>query len=809
MFMLKLQRHTKHQESSNTKTKSSANSEKQDLLLRNQVYQGRLLASFQDDAKYEHGGQDTRSQGKNDTVWNEKASNVFRKEREQYVEIQDLKAQLQDKNIAISELKKLIKKGKGKSVDTKFYRQPVVRQPNAQRILKPLVLGKPTPFLNSLERIYFSKTKSVPKANVSEGLSKPVTAQTLSQTARQADSLYTSVNDRYADGMHAVPPPMTGNYMPSGPDVEIDYSKFTYGPKQASVDESDSKPSEYASCESDSSIETNTSMPEPVETALKVVCEPKVWTDAPIIEGYESDSDNDSVSNVQEDIEKPSFAFTDYVKHVKTSRENVKETCTPNHSPKVEKQDRNGNTRKGLGYAFTRKACFVVALAAIKKVNDVVKLRALVDGKWVVVTEDFIRQALHLGDADGVECSPNEEIFTELARIVRRGLRGTNSVVQWHLLSSVLLQVEISTSLTKMEEDDVEVPAAPTLPSPLNAPSPPPQDPITTPPQAQLAPLSPPPHEQPTETSASSMTLLNTLVETCATLSQKVAQLEQDKISQAMEILKLKKRVKKLENKKRSKSSGCIQTWGKIEATYADEDITLVDAKTQVDMDAELQGRIDDVGVAATNEVNAVEPIVFDDEEENIDWNVVAEQIQKKHLVNIRKYRSLKRKLVSIAQARKNMIIYLKNMAGYKMEHFRGAESTQDTPTNDPKEISEEDVQNMLEIVSVSEFKVEALQVKYPLIDWEIHSEGSRSYWKIIRVGGITEAYQSFKDMLKGFDREDLDALWRLVKEKFSSAVPSVDMEKALWVKVKRLFEPDANDVLWKLQRYMLLEIRK
>nr|GEW87785.1 hypothetical protein [Tanacetum cinerariifolium] len=68
---------------------------------------------------------------KNDTVCNEKASNVFRKEREQYFKIQDLKAKLQDKNIAISEFKKLIEKGKGKSVDTKFDRPSVVRQPNA------------------------------------------------------------------------------------------------------------------------------------------------------------------------------------------------------------------------------------------------------------------------------------------------------------------------------------------------------------------------------------------------------------------------------------------------------------------------------------------------------------------------------------------------------------------------------------------------------------------------------------------------------------------------------------------------------
>nr|GEX65061.1 retrovirus-related Pol polyprotein from transposon TNT 1-94 [Tanacetum cinerariifolium] len=98
------------------------------------------------------------------------SSNVFRKEREQYFKIQDLKAQLQDKNITISELKKLIEKGKGKSMDAKFDRPSVVRQPNAQRISKPSVLVKPAPFSNSLERIYFPKTKSVPKANVLEGV---------------------------------------------------------------------------------------------------------------------------------------------------------------------------------------------------------------------------------------------------------------------------------------------------------------------------------------------------------------------------------------------------------------------------------------------------------------------------------------------------------------------------------------------------------------------------------------------------------------------------------------------------------------
>ncbi|GJR96400.1 retrovirus-related pol polyprotein from transposon TNT 1-94 [Tanacetum coccineum] len=125
-------------------------------------------------------------QNKSDRVCKEKASNVFLKEREQYFEIKDLKAQLQDKNIAISELKKLINKCKGKSIETKFDKPYVGQQPNAQRIPKLSVLGKPAPFSDSLERKSFSKTKSVPKTNVSESLSKPDTTQILPQTARQA-----------------------------------------------------------------------------------------------------------------------------------------------------------------------------------------------------------------------------------------------------------------------------------------------------------------------------------------------------------------------------------------------------------------------------------------------------------------------------------------------------------------------------------------------------------------------------------------------------------------------------------------------
>nr|GEX85751.1 hypothetical protein [Tanacetum cinerariifolium] len=65
------------------KTKTSANSGIQDLPLRYQVYQGRLLASFLADAKYEHVGQDTRSQGGKDL-------------KEKYLKISDQKTKSKD-----------------------------------------------------------------------------------------------------------------------------------------------------------------------------------------------------------------------------------------------------------------------------------------------------------------------------------------------------------------------------------------------------------------------------------------------------------------------------------------------------------------------------------------------------------------------------------------------------------------------------------------------------------------------------------------------------------------------------------------
>ncbi|GJR09066.1 hypothetical protein Tco_0791718 [Tanacetum coccineum] len=115
-----------------------------------------------------------QEQMKNDTVCKEKESTVFLKEHEQYFEIQYLKAQLQDKNIAISELKKVIEKIKEKSVDTNFEKQsilgklplqpirnqPVVRQPIAKSsFAKPYDVNAPGPSRNSPKHVSFQSPR--------------------------------------------------------------------------------------------------------------------------------------------------------------------------------------------------------------------------------------------------------------------------------------------------------------------------------------------------------------------------------------------------------------------------------------------------------------------------------------------------------------------------------------------------------------------------------------------------------------------------------------------------------------------------
>nr|GFD20647.1 hypothetical protein [Tanacetum cinerariifolium] len=58
----------------------------------------------------------------------------------------------------------------------------------------------------------------------------------------------------------------------------------------------------------------------------------------------------------------------------------------------------------------------------------------------------------------------------------------------------------------------------------------------------------------------------------------------------------------------------------------------------------------------------------------NINWDDVIEQVKRKEKEDnsVLRYQALKRKPQTEAHARKNTMLYLKNMAGFKMDFFKG-----------------------------------------------------------------------------------------------------------------------------------------
>nr|GFB88306.1 hypothetical protein [Tanacetum cinerariifolium] len=74
--------------------------------------------------------------------------------------------------------------------------------------------------------------------------------------------------------------------------------------------------------------------------------------------------------------------------------------------------------------------------------------------------------------------------------------------------------------------------------------------------------------------------------------------------------------------------------------------------------------------------------------------------------------------------------------------------------------------------------------------------------YKIIRADDTHEFYISFTTLLKNFDREDLETLWRIVKDRFSTSKPTNFLDEYLLLTLKTMFEEsDRQDAIWRNQK--------
>nr|GEX46535.1 hypothetical protein [Tanacetum cinerariifolium] len=485
---------------------------------------------------------------------------------------------------------------------------------------------------------------------------------------------------------------------------------------------------------------------------------------------------------------------------------------------------------------------------AVKTVNDVIRLQALVDKKNVVVTEATIREALRLDDAEGVECLPNEEIFAELAKM---GYEKPSTKLtfykalfssQWKFLIHTILQCmsskrtpwnefsssmasaviclssgDLSTHTTKYTspaltqkvfanmrrvgkgfsgvetplfvgmlveqqfdkegdaklhgkevnagdtaEEDVtvahgEVPIAdeePSIPSP-------------TPPQ--------PSHDIPSNSQGRMITEVDANADVVLEDDKEIA-------NEAKEVAEDAKLITEVVT---AVSETITAAEGQVPA------VTLIAAPTRV--------------AVAPSRRRKGEAKLY----KNIDYDKVIDHVNKKAKEDnaVKRYQAIKKKSQTEAQAGKNMM----TKEQIEEEESRALKRLKEILAEKAakRQKLDEDVEELkrhLQIVPNKDDDVytEAtpLARKVPVVDHQIIEMNNKPYYKIIRSDDTHQFFVSFLTFMRNFNREDLKALWSLVKERFSTTKPKNFFDDFLLVTLGAMFEkPDIHAQIWKNQR--------
>ncbi|GJS99183.1 hypothetical protein Tco_0820353 [Tanacetum coccineum] len=121
------------------------------------------------------------------------------------------------------------------------------------------------------------------------------------------------------------------------------------------------------------------------------------------------------------------------------------------------------------------------------------------------------------------------------------------------------------------------------------------------------------------------------------------------------------------------------------------------------------------------------------------------------------------------------------------------------------KEVEEDDeveLKKLLVIKKDEDIAIDAipLATKLPvIIDYKLHKEGMLVHYELIRADESSKRYSSMIRMLQGIDREDLEALWRIVKAKYGDTRPEDEFERVLYGDLRVMFEPDIKSDVWRM----------
>ncbi|GKA22288.1 hypothetical protein Tco_0708250 [Tanacetum coccineum] len=360
---------------------------------------------------------------------------------------------------------------------------------------------------------------------------------------------------------------------------------------------------------------------------------------------------------------------------------------------------------------------------------------------------------------------------------------------------------------------------------------------------------------------------LNELMEIYTRLSKRVLALENIKTAQNLEITNLKKRVKKLEKKKKARTpqlkrssdttAGASvstvepRTPPTITILIEDEDLTI--AQTLIKMrSVKSKEKSKEKGISSETiirptrgepekpvKVKGKDQIAFDEE--------VARRLEAQmqaEYESLEREKQRRRKDARQIEEEDNLISWDNTQAmmetDYELAQRLQAEEQGELTIEERSKLFNEwidsfvpmdsevvegsksqakgkddaekaELELCLEIVPRDDeaINVESLATKYPIVDWKTHIlTEDKMYYEITRADGSNKFYKIFTAMLDDFDRRDVLDLYRSVKERFKTTSPE-GYDRLLWGDLITLFELSKEDEIWKAQQdYTLISWR-
>nr|GEX99475.1 hypothetical protein [Tanacetum cinerariifolium] len=284
---------------------------------------------------------------------------------------------------------------------------------------------------------------------------------------------------------------------------------------------------------------------------------------------------------------------------------------------------------------------------------------------------------------------------------------------------------------------------------------------------------------------------LNELMKLCTKLSNRVLNMEITKISQAKEILSLKKRVKRLEKKKRPGTHGLKRLYkvglsARVESSDEEQSLDINAATTTVVTTATTTAvSIDDITLAqALVEIKTSNPkargvVIFDEQEAR---RLQAEIDEQNMLVKEK------------PQQIEDEILAWDNVQAMMDANYELAARLQE---EEQGELAiKEKSRLFVELIDKRKKHFEKLRAKE-----QRRKPPTKAQKRNQIADGNSQMYYTFSKMLKNFNREDLEVLWRLFKDKFEKVQPVDEMVCYLLHTLKTMFEHHVEDTIWKSQQ--------